>query len=148
MMNFEFLPNEIFLDLLQVFSGLNSCFNFKSNSKRTFDLPTLADRVTTLTLSDGKETPEQINRFFSYIPSLSQFTPLRSQTICNLRSYETTLIVIHQCYNLYNLTHLKFHFYYTPDERVDLQLFLNNIWDSPSIPFQKRLSYLHTPKKI
>ncbi|CAF4071248.1 unnamed protein product [Adineta steineri] len=98
MMNLELLPNEILLDIFQYLHGVDLlrafydlnyrfnfllhnqyrpyCFNFDFLSKRTFDmicqqhLTFIADRTTTLTLSNGENTPEQIHLFFKYIPSL------------------------------------------------------------------------------
>jgi hypothetical protein len=108
-MNLELLPNEILLDvfdylngidLLRVFYGLNSRFNFllcnqfrsyrfpfNSISKRNFDiicqqhLPFIADRIISMNLYDYKDTPDQINLFFSYIHHSS------NSLICNHLHY-------------------------------------------------------------
>jgi hypothetical protein len=160
-MNFEVLPNEILLDLFdyfddvdlfRVFYGLNSRFNFllynqfriyrfnfKSVSQRTLDmvcqqhLPFIADRISALSLSGGKETPEQINLFFSYIPSFSQLIQLHSLTVFNLRSNRTTLKIIQKCHELCNLTHLKFQSCYIPNDRINFQLIMNMIWELPKL---------------
>ncbi len=117
-MIFEFLPNEILLtlfeyfngtDLLQIFYGLNSrfnlllykkfqlyCFNFKSISKRTFDLtcqqhlPFIANKVISHTFSDYSDTPEQMNLFFlTYHHSIDSLN-------CNRLLYLTFTHIIQQ----------------------------------------------------
>jgi hypothetical protein len=52
-------------------------------------LPFIADRVIYLSLCDGNETPGQINLFFSYIPSIDQFTHLQSLKLLNGLIYNT-----------------------------------------------------------
>ena len=134
----EFLPNEILLtlfeyfngtDLLQTFYGLNSrfnlllykqfrlyCFNFKCISKRTFDLicqqhlAFIANKVISLTFSDYRDTPKQMNVFFSSIPSLHRFTQLQSLTLSNIHSYDTVVQLLNEFHYLYNLIHLTFYF--------------------------------------
>jgi hypothetical protein len=161
MMNLEFLPNEILfnifdyidgVNLLRAFYGLNSHFDsllnsqfqnyhFKFNfiSKGDFDmvcqkhLPSIADRVITLGLSDFDETPGQIDLFLVYIPSFSQFTHLRSLTVGFIRSYDTLLTIIDKCHDLCNLTDLNFCFCYLRDDNVDSQLLINDIWNLPKL---------------
>ena len=164
MMILEFLPNEILLtlfeyfngvDLLQAFYGLNSrfnlllynqfrfyCFNFKSISKRNFDmicqqhLPFIADQVISLTFSDDRDTPEQINLFFSYIPSLDQFTQLRSLTLSNIHSYHTVVQLLNEFHHLNNLIHLNFYYYsFSNSSSVDLQLIVDKIWSLPKLTY-------------
>ncbi|CAF1179433.1 unnamed protein product [Adineta steineri] len=120
-MNLELLPNEILLgifqylhgvDLLRAFYDLNYrfnfllhnqhrayCFNFNHLSKRTFDmicqqhLTFIADRTTTLALSNGENTPEQIHLFFKYIPSFDKFIHLRSLSLRHL-DIDTAFILL------------------------------------------------------
>jgi hypothetical protein len=155
-MNLELLPNEILLnlfnclngiDLLHAFYDLNSRFNlllykqfrayrfdFSCFSKRQFDmicqqhLPSITDRVLTLTLSDNEDTPGQINLFLSYQPSFRQFTHLKSLSICFVHSYETLIKIVHELHHLSNLTHLKLNSSSFGNDQLDLQSIVNNIW--------------------
>ena len=181
-MNLELLPNEILLDLfnhfdginlLRAFHGLNSrlnfllykqfrrySFTFSCITKRNFDmicqqhLPLIADRVYALRLSDSKDTPEQINLFFTYIVSFSRLTQLRSLSLSLIRSYEILLKVTNECQHLCNLTHLNFSSYYLKKCQVDFQLITNNIWSLPKLRycnFHIRTQEQHifgTPTKI
>ena len=125
------MPNEILLDLFDYlddidlfrgFYGLNSRFDylihdqgrayrlkFRSVSRCTFDmicqehLSLIADRVFALCLADGKEAPEQINRFCSYLPSFSPLIQLRSLTIVNVRSRDTMFQITQKCHELKTL---------------------------------------------
>jgi hypothetical protein len=96
-------------------------------------LPLLSDRVYSLKLSSYDHTPEQINQFLSYIPSFSQFIRLRSLSLSNISSYQTLIKVVHQCQQLSNLTHLKFHVHSLEKCQVDFQLILNKIWSLPKL---------------
>ncbi|CAF5111222.1 unnamed protein product [Rotaria sp. Silwood1] len=135
MMNFELLPNEILFDLFDYFNGIDLLrifydlntrlnfllyqqfrgyhFNFFSSSKHQFDmvcqhhLPFIVDRIMTLTLSNYDSTPKQINLFFSYIPSISQFTHLRSLNLWNIPSIHRLDLNVYnhqfneeECFNL------------------------------------------------
>ncbi len=160
-MSLELLPNEVLLDLFDYFDdidlfrtfyGLNARFNcllydqcreyrlnFKSVPRQIFDmicqqyLPFIIDRVTALSLSEGKEAPEQISHFCSYVPSFSQLIQLRSITIFNIRSCEIMLEIIQKCHNLCNLTHLKFHSCYALYSQAALQLIIDNVWSLPKL---------------
>ncbi|CAF4619327.1 unnamed protein product [Rotaria sp. Silwood2] len=179
-MNLEILPNEILLhlfqyfnsiDLLHIFYGLNSRFNFLLYkevrfyrvkftfvSKRHFDmicqqhLPFIANRIIALDLSDHRDTPQQIVLFLSYIPSFSRFTQLRSLTLFDLHSYESLLKLLGECCHLNNLTHLDIHSCSLSIDQVNFQLIVDNIWSLPKlincslyIKFQKyHLLYLPT----
>jgi len=162
-MNFEFLPNEILLDLfdyfngvdlLRAFYGLNSrfkfllykqfrfyCFNFSSITKRNFDmicqqhLPFISNQVYALSLSDAANTSERINLFFSYILSFNQFTQLRSLSISFIYSYQTLLKIINECQHLCNLTHLKFRYMFRDARQIDLQLIIDTIWSLPKLRY-------------
>ncbi|CAF1034911.1 unnamed protein product [Didymodactylos carnosus] len=160
-MSLELLPNEILLDifeyfdgidLLRTFYGLNSRFNlvlhgqfpncsfkFNSVSKHDFDkicqhyLPTMADYIVTLNLSDNEQTPTQIKLFLSYIPSFNRFTQLRSLSLSNLRSYQTLMKIVEGCHHLCNLTHLELLYCYLQDKQIDFQLIVNHIWSLPKL---------------
>ena len=158
--SFESIPNEVLLevfdyfddiDLLHGFHGLNSRFNsllydqhrfrlnFKSISRRTLDmicrehLPLITDRLVALSLSDGKENPEQIDRFFAHIPSFSQLSQLRSLTIFNIRSCQTMLQSTQKCFEFHELTHLKLDSCYCLDNKNNFQEIMNNIWSLPKL---------------
>ncbi|CAF1281179.1 unnamed protein product [Adineta steineri] len=156
MMNLELLPNEILLDIFQYLHGVDLlrafydlnyrfnfllhnqyrpyCFNFDFLSKRTFDmicqqhLTFIADRTTTLTLSNGENTPEQIHLFFKYIPSFDKFIHLRLLSFDSIRSYQILTKIIDECHHLYNLTHLKFYSCRFHGNESDLQFIVNRIW--------------------
>lgn len=160
-MKLELLPNEIFLDLFDYFSGvdllqtfydLNSRFNFLLYnqfrfyrfrfywiSKYIFDqtcqqhLPFITDRITSLQLSNSKETSKQINLFFSYFPSFRQFIHLRALTISNLHSYDLLLRFTNECQYLSNLTHLGFHTCSSIYIANDFQVIIDNIWRLPKL---------------
>ncbi|CAF1431578.1 unnamed protein product [Adineta steineri] len=161
-MNFNLLPNEILLtffdyldgdDLLHAFDGLNArinallykqyrryYFDFSVLSKRSFDLicqqyiPLIADHILALHLSDSESTPGQISLFFSYIPSLRQFTHLRSLSFTYLRSKDILLNVAIELPYLVQLTHLKFNTCSIPDyDETDFELLMNNIWNLPNL---------------
>jgi hypothetical protein len=160
-MNLELLPNEIFLvifdyfdsiDLLHAFYNLNYrfncllhklfryyCFKFRVMSKRNFDmicqqhLPFIADRVITLHLSNGGETPEQINLLYSYISSFNQFTQLRSLKLFSIKSFEGLLKILYECRYLNHLTHLKLHNLSFRNDQIDLQSVVDNIWSLPKL---------------
>ncbi|CAF5035303.1 unnamed protein product [Rotaria sp. Silwood1] len=161
MMNFELLPNEILFDLFDYFNGIDLLrifyalntrlnfllyqqfhryhFNFFSSSKHQFDmvcqhhLPFIADRIVTLTLSNYDSTSKQINLFFSYIPSISQFTHLRSLNLWNIPSSRTFLKITEKFHHLYNLTHLPLKFYFKFNDQMNFQLINNNIWNFPKL---------------
>ncbi|CAF1427871.1 unnamed protein product [Adineta steineri] len=161
-MNFNLLPNEILLtffdyldgdDLLHAFDGLNArinallykqyrryYFDFSVLSKRNFDLicqqyiPLIADHILALHLSDSELTPGQISLFFSYIPSLRQFTHLRSLSFTYLRSKDILLNVAIELPHLVQLTHLEFKSCSIPDyDETDFELLTNNIWNLPNL---------------
>ena len=160
-MNLELLPNEILLDLFVYFNGidllrtfynLNSRFNlllykqfrfyvfrFNSISKRDFDriclkhLSFIADHVIALSLSDFKETLQQIYHFFSYIPSFRPFTNLRSLSISNLCTYQLLLKLLDECQHLNNLTKLKLFSCSFQNSSVEFQLIIDKIWTLPKL---------------
>ncbi|CAF1215750.1 unnamed protein product [Rotaria sordida] len=159
-MSLELLPNEILLDIFNYFNGvellrifyglntrlnfllhdrfLNCSFKFNSVSKHDFDiicqqyLPTMADYIITLDLTDNDDTPTEIELFLSYSPSFKQFIHLRSLSLFNLRSYPTLMKILEECHHLCNLTHLGlFHCY--QDGQIDFQLIVNHIWSLPKL---------------
>ncbi|CAF1446315.1 unnamed protein product [Adineta steineri] len=161
-MNFNLLPNEILLtffdylngnDLLHTFYGLNARINallynqyrryyvdFSLLSKRSFDLicqqhiPLIAHHILVLHLSDSESTPGQISLFFSYRPSLRQFTHLRLLSFTHLRSKEILLNVAIELPHLVQLTHLKFKSCSISDyDETDFELLMNNIWSLPNL---------------
>ena len=160
-MKLESLPNEILLDvfsyfngtdLLRAFYGLNIrlnlllskqfysySFQFNYVSKRHFDqicqqhLPLIANRVVNLQLSNSRETPEQMNLFFTYIPSLKSFIYLQSLTIFNLQSYQILVKLLDECRHLSNLTRLRFYSCTFRDDSVNCQWIIDQIWSLPKL---------------
>jgi hypothetical protein len=91
-------------------------------------LPSIADRVITLTLSHDEDTPGQINLFLSYQPSFRQLIHLKSLSICVVHSYETLIKIVYELHHLSNLTHLKLNSSSFGNDQLDLQSIVNNIW--------------------
>jgi len=102
-------------------------------------LPFIAGQVITLTLSDCDDTPDQINLFLSYIPSLSQFTHLRHLELRELHSYQTLIKIVDKLDSLCHLNRLKLHF---RNDQADMQIVINNIWNLP------KLTHLHFDVRI
>lgn len=155
-MKLEFLPTEILFDifdylngtdLLRAFYGLNSRFNhvlhkqysfyrfrFNSISKCDFDqicqqyLPNIVDQVIALDLTDYEDTPQQIDLFFSYIPSVRSFTHLRSLCVSHLRTYPLLLKVLDECQHLPCLTQLELYSCSLQNSSVDFQIVIDKIW--------------------
>ena len=160
-MNLELLPNEVLLDLFVYFNGidllrtfynLNSRFNlllykkfqsyvfrFHSISKRDFDriclnhLPFITNHIIALSLSDFKETPQQIHQFFSYIPSFRSFTNLQSLSISSLRTYQLLLKLLDECQHLNHLTKLKLFSCSFQNSSANFQLIIDKIWTLPKL---------------
>ncbi|CAF4955235.1 unnamed protein product [Rotaria sp. Silwood1] len=154
-MKLESLANELILELfeffnaiqlLRAFHGLNFRFDtlldvhfrdysldFRSVSKRDFDLfcqqqlPSLIDRVTSICLSDGDETPNISNHFLSYSLTMNMLTNLRSLALYGLPSIVIVQKFILDCRNLPCFTHLK-----VTECRFEVHAafihFINNVW--------------------
>ncbi|CAF1051607.1 unnamed protein product [Adineta steineri] len=163
MMNFELLPNEIFLDLFDYFNGMDLLhtfynlnfrfnfllykqfrkykFDFNCISKRNFDLicqhhlSFIADRIITLCLCNSEDTPEQINVFLSYIPSFKQFIGLRALSIGYIHSYEILLKILDECHYLCNLTSLQLYYWTFPIDENNLQIIIDKIWSLPKLNY-------------
>ena len=182
MMNFELLPDDIFLDLFDyfngidlfnVFYGLNSRFNrllyqqyrtfrfnFHSISKQKFDmicqkyLPLISDHVISLCLSNDNDTPQQIELFYSYFPSIQQFRNLRSLSLSKFHELRVILTIINQCHDLYHLTHLKLVFSSYENNVIHYSSMIENIFNLPKLVhcqsdmsnFEK--AYFYLPTKI
>jgi hypothetical protein len=162
-MNFESLPNELFLtlfeyltvvDLFRAFVGLNTRFNtllfekfhkhrldFRSISKRDFDfvcqryLPSIVDQTSSIYLSDDDETPDQINCFLSYNWTFRQFTNLQSLSLYNLRSEIVMCKLLAECQHLHNLIRLKFIKSEFEYDNKNICQLLNNIWTMPKLTY-------------
>jgi hypothetical protein len=154
-MKFEWLPNEIILDifeyldaihLLRGFYDLNSRLNqllkisfksyhldFRSVSKYNFNnvcqqyLPLIINKIVSLHLSDDDETPNLPTIFLSHHFTLNQFTHLQSLSLCSIRSLEILNQIILQCHHL---THLRLIQCFFNSEENDL---INNIWSLPKL---------------
>jgi hypothetical protein len=160
-MNLESLANELLLDLfeyistvhlLRAFYDLNLRFNhllldhlqtysldFRSVSKTNFDmicqqyLPSLADYIISLHLSVDNETPEQIHLFFSYVPTLNDFTHLQSLSLYNIHSAKTVEKLMIEWHQLQNLTYLYIVDCCLQDHQCNLIKITNNIWSLPKL---------------
>ena len=147
-MKFEWLPNEIILDifeyvdginLLRGFSELNSRLNkllniffqsyhldFRSISKNTFNiicqkyLPLILNKTISIHLSDDDETPNLPEIFLSYH---FQFLHLQSLSLYSIRSIEILNQIILQCHHIKQLKIIQCFF---NNEENDL---FNNIWN-------------------
>jgi hypothetical protein len=152
-MNFEGLANELLLDLfellnnvhlLHAFYGLNSRINtllvahcrtchldFRSISKQNFNmicqqyLPTIIDRVVSLHLSNGDETPNLLQLFHFDHFIITQFNHLQKLSLYHMRSADTLNQILTQCRQLTHLSLVKCKF----DSNVtDVPSLINNIW--------------------
>jgi hypothetical protein len=157
-MKFEWLPNELILDifeylnaihLLRAFYGLNSRLNnvintsikvyhldFRFISKFDFDIiyqqyhRLIIDKVVSIHIADDDETPNLPEIFFSrnFIPS--SFIHLQSLSFYSIRSLELLNNTILHCYYLPCLTHLKFIQCLLNDTPPDT---INTIWSIPKL---------------
>jgi hypothetical protein len=142
-MQFESLVNELLLELFKylstshtfhAFHGLNSRFDrliheyFRSCDFDTIcqqHLKQMANRITSLCLSDDDDTPGQIDQFFAHGFTFDQFTNIRSEIMMNKIIIDLT--------NLSNLTHLTSRqCYFSMKENIS---FINNIWSLPKLVY-------------
>jgi len=135
-MLFEWLPNELILDifeylnaihLLRAFYGLNSRLNnlintsvksyhldFRSISKFDFDTiyqqhyQAITDKVVSIDIADDDETPNLPERFFSHHFIAAYFIQLQSLSFYSIRSFDILNNIILHCHRLPCLIHLKF----------------------------------------
>ena len=162
-MNFERLPNELLLsifdylngfDLLRIFIDLNArfhallfqqhvsyCFDLKRVRKHQFDLvcqqylPRVRTQTIALKLDESIFTVGAVNLFFySYVPSLSSFTRLRSLSIVYRCSNLTATTVLQQLPHLLNLEHFRLGLFQICDEDViDDRLLVDAVWSLPKL---------------
>ena len=160
-MNFESLPNELFLDLFDyfdgtdlfhAFDGLNSRFNhllyqqyrtfrfdFRSVSKWQFVVvcekyfPRIADRVVALSFSDLDDIPEQIDLFFSSIPSIDLFINLQSISLHGVRVTEAVRAMMAQWHHLNYLRHFKCRLARHSSHREHSQILIDHLWNLPQL---------------
>ena len=165
--DFECLTNELLLDLFtylntshiyHAFQGLNFRFdsliveyfrtrriNFQSISKADFELilqdhlKPMTHQITSLCISDGDDTPGQIDQFFSSGFSLSRFENLRSLCLDNIRSPTTMNQIMLDLPSLQLLTHLTIkQCYYPSSTQPNLEeqrIFANAIWGLPKLEY-------------
>jgi hypothetical protein len=157
-MNLELLANELLLELfgflnsvhlLRAFSDLNSRFDtllivhfrvhaldFQTASRHDFDiicrenLPSIADRIIALRLSNDHDTPYQINLFLSASDgfTLRRFIHLQSLSFYHLCSNRIIKKIVLQCHDLPHLTQLNFIDCFLKFNRKILLDILNHIW--------------------
>lgn len=161
-MNLETLANELLLDvfeflpivyLFHAFNGLNCRFNTlisiftqncryidcRSMSKNQLDsicqryLPSSKHRIISLHLSNGNETPQQIDRFFSHNLKFDQFIHLQSLSLYHLCSEKMMKKIMADCNHLPNLTHLKLSQCYFRYQQKDILYMINSIWSLPKL---------------
>jgi len=161
-MKLELLANELLLELFEFFDGIhlfhafyglntrfntlllvhfrNYTFDFRTSSKRNFDLmcqqflPSIIDRVTSLCLSNGDETPNLFDRFLSYGFILSQFTHLHSLSLIRIVSIEKIITMLTEFSYFTQLTRLKLIKCYIQHEDDFFHL-MNNIWCLPKLTY-------------
>ncbi|CAF2325843.1 unnamed protein product [Rotaria sp. Silwood2] len=159
-MNFEFLANELLLEvfeyfhaveLIRTFHHLNQHFDnlifthfrthrfdFRTASKQDSDivcqvnLPLIVDQITSLGLSDDDEIPQQINLFRSYGWTLNKFQNLSSLSLDHIRSGEIIFELLSECSQLVRLNLTSCHFECKQD---DILRFVNCIWSLPKLIF-------------
>ncbi|CAF4978356.1 unnamed protein product [Rotaria sp. Silwood1] len=164
-MNFEFLPNEIILDLFeylslihlyQSFFALNSRFNkllcqqfekfhldFRLISKTNFhqvcqnNILSVIDRIISLHLSNDDNTPQEIEYFLSHGYQLRQFIRLKSISLSCLRSQQTLDQIMVECSYLPCLIHLTLTDSHVSMSGNDAQRLFNHIWSL------SKLTYCH-----
>ena len=160
-MKFEELANELLLDLFELldtahlfdaFYNLNSRFNtlllthfrafqldLRSVAKQRFHrlceqhLPKVIDRVLSLHLSNGDETPESIDLLLSFDVTLDRFSHLQRLSLSHLRSSDTLNKILKQCHSLPFLTHLNLIeccLNYTPSDTIRL---MTSLWSLPAL---------------
>lgn len=162
-MSLESLSNELLLDLFEYFPGvsllhaffnLNDRFdslvfvhfqshdlNFRSSSQYDFNrtchhyLPKLNDSIVSLTLSNDDDTPQQIDLFLQYNPTLSIFINLRSLSICDLCSDEIMIQLMMQWKYLENLTRLTLAGCYLQFDEINSQELIDSIWILPKLTY-------------
>ncbi len=160
-MKLELLPNELFFDLFeyfqilhifQIFFQLNLRFHtlvlqycrkchldFQSISKTDFDLicttylPSFADRIQSLHLSDNDQTPEQINLFLSYGFQLDHFLHLQTLTLSHLHSSSILERLLIECSHLSSLKHLIVLHCHMSINRNHADRLFNQIWSLPNL---------------
>jgi hypothetical protein len=93
------------------------------------------NKVISLTFSDDRNTPEQMNLFISSLPSFHRFTQLQSLTLSKIHSYDTIVKLLNEFHHLYNLIHLNFYFYSFSNSSIDLQLIIDTIWSLPKLTY-------------
>ncbi|CAF1203626.1 unnamed protein product [Rotaria sordida] len=159
MAKFEWLANELLLELFKYFDGvhlfrafqnLNSRFNFlllhyqiyhldfRSVSKCEFHiicqqyLPSIINRVTSLHLSNDDETPNLFELFLSYYFTFNQFYRLRLLSLNAIHSLSILNQIIFECRQLPYFTHL----YIIKCDFKDQEKFsclINHIWNLPKL---------------
>ncbi|CAF0921743.1 unnamed protein product [Adineta ricciae] len=156
-MKFEYLPNEILLDifeyfhlrdLFQTFHNLNFRLNqllyesfrsysldLRSISRYDFDiicqqhLPIILHKITSIHLADNDETPNLPQRFLSQSISVDQFTHLKSLSIHSIQSIDIIHQIIKQSQQV---THLKIIKCFCEYKEIQL---INQIWSLPKLTF-------------
>ncbi|CAF0965900.1 unnamed protein product [Adineta ricciae] len=162
-MHIESFANELFLEIFHYlttsniyygFHGLNERFDalileyfrtcdidFRSISRCDFDficqhyLPQTINRISSLCLSDGDDTPGQIERFFSIGFKLNQFHNLQSLLLSNIRSCTLINTIIADLPSVPSLIHLTFEQCYFPsvENQQYAEKTTNIIWKLPKL---------------
>jgi hypothetical protein len=161
-MSFESLSTEILFEIfdylddihiLQIFHGLNCHFNerlltyfrvspqlnLQSITKSNFDIackyfiPSITDKIRSLRLSNGDDTPEQINHFLSYGLTLYKFTNLKSLSLHSMCSEQIINRMMIEWQYPRDLTHLNIiNCRVLKDWNIVYSL-INNIWSLPKL---------------
>lgn len=169
-MHFEFLANELLLDLFEYFDtshlfhafhGLNIRFNqllyhhFQSHqfnlqyiSKEDFELllknylPLIINEIKSLRLSND-ETSDLPELLLSYGFTLNKFHNLQFLSLYNIHSIETLTRIIYQCQYLPQLIHLNIMKYSENDIHKNITDLLNNIWNLKTLLYCNLNGIIH-----
>ncbi|CAF1080587.1 unnamed protein product [Adineta ricciae] len=177
-MQLDSLPNELFLDvfkclstsdLLRAFSQLNTrfdrlilthlqdhkCIDLRATAKYHVDLfwtqllPPLVTQITSLTLSNDINTPNQIQQFYSHGFTLCQFTRLQTLSLSHVHSSETMDKILKDLSHLLTLSHLTFN-----TCNINHDWWVNIVWSLPKlvyfsfIPHSASRKHFYTPRLI
>ena len=162
-MKLEDLANELLLDLFELldtvdlfeaFYNLNTRFNtllltdlrafhldLRSVTKDRFhrlcqqqQLPIVIDRVVSLHLSNGDETPELVDLLLSFDVTLDRFVHLQRLSLSHVRSSDTLNTILRQCRTLPFLTHLNLIECVSKNTmQTDTVTLMTNVWSLPAL---------------
>ncbi|CAF1352916.1 unnamed protein product [Adineta steineri] len=176
-MYLELLPNELLFnifqylstpDVLRIFCQLNRRFDklvdkhlytckyidLQTTSKFNFDLiweqylSPLAGKITSLSLSNDVNTPDQVDQFYAHGFTLRHFPQLQSLALFHIHSKEIIDKIANDLPHLTTLTHLTFE-----KSIFNYQYMINIIWSLSNLVYFRFNTYsgseqqaFHTPR--